>query len=212
MKKLPSFQTIALLAFLGMWACSNVTFQPDQPVIPVQPVQEEKPIPPVISSNRYSISDWFTPFGNPSAQINKNPIISLTLPQPERKADLSFLRSGNNGEEPGYIALGGSLTMGYRDGGLHRAGQLTAYPNLIARQMGLTKFRSPLFGENEANGTGYMVYTGKDGIPEWQYVTNNRAIVTENPMVLSAYEGEEVNNLGVPNAGTGMHERYYVGK
>lgn len=76
--------------------------------------------------------------------------------------------------------------------------------------MGLTKFRSPLFGENEANGTGYMVYTGKDGIPEWQYVTNNRAIVTENPLVLSAYEGGEVNNLGAPDAGFGMHKTYYA--
>lgn len=211
MKKLVSPPLLSVLVCLSLWACSDRALQPKPPVVPpVQVVVPEPPPAPIVNENRYNLYDWFTAFGVINTQINKSPIVSFSLPQPERKADLSFLRADATTGEPTYIALGGSMTMGYRDGGIHRAGQLTAYPNLIARQMGLTHFRSPLFGENEANGTGYMVYAGKDGIPEWQQVINNRAIMTEYPLTLTPYSGE-VDNLGAPGAGMGMHNRFYNG-
>ena len=212
MKKLLSPQLFCVLVCLGIGACSDKAFQPKPPVVPPgQVIIPEVPPAPIMNENRYYLSDWFGPFGAISTPITKSPIVSFSLPQPERKADLSFLKVDATTGEPNYIALGGSMTMGYRDGGIHRAGQLTAYPNLIARQMGLTNFRSPLFGENEANGTGYMVFSDKDGIPEWQQVTNNRAIVTETPLTFTPYQGE-VDNLGAPGAGMGMHNRFYDGR
>lgn len=47
------------------------------------------------------------------------------------------------GEKLNMVAMGGGMTAGVRNGGLYRAGQMTAYPNLVARQMGIADFQSP---------------------------------------------------------------------
>lgn len=50
-----------------------------------------------------------------------------------------------------YVALGNSLTSGYRDGALYQDGQLESYPNMIAEQMKLAgggEFTQPLMQDN----------------------------------------------------------------
>jgi hypothetical protein len=49
-----------------------------------------------------------------------------------------------------YVALGNSITAGFQSGGLTRAGQMAAYPALLAQQMGLavgTDFNVPLVND-----------------------------------------------------------------
>lgn len=110
------------------------------------------------------------------------------------------------GEKVNMVAIGGGMTAGFRNGGLYRAGQLTAYPNLVAHQMGITDFQSPLFGENEANGTGYLQLVD-DGskYPTWKEVTNNLATLKAGgPPELPRYEGGSINNYAVPEGGLDM--------
>lgn len=50
-----------------------------------------------------------------------------------------------------YVALGNSLTSGYRDGALYIDGQNESYPNIIANQMKLAgggSFLQPLMNDN----------------------------------------------------------------
>lgn len=59
-----------------------------------------------------------------------------------------------------YVAIGNSLTAGFADGGVYRAGQLVAYPNLLAQQFKLVgggDFPQPLYSEAQKDGTGYLV-------------------------------------------------------
>lgn len=66
------------------------------------------------------------------------------LPKPLSKPNLNLLTKNGNGATLKYVAIGGKLAAGYRDGGLYRQGQLTAYPNLmIANQWGLPISRRP---------------------------------------------------------------------
>ena len=104
------------------------------------------------------------------------------------------------GEKLNMVAMGGGMTAGVRNGGLYRAGQMTAYPNLVARQMGITDFQSPLFAENEANGTGYLQLVD-DGTayPSWKEVKNSTATVKAgSPPELAKYTGGTVNNYALP--------------
>jgi len=58
-----------------------------------------------------------------------------------------------------YVAIGNSLTAGFADGGVYRAGQLVAYPNLLAHQFRLVgggAFPQPLYSEAQKDGTGYL--------------------------------------------------------
>ena len=107
------------------------------------------------------------------------------------------------GEKLNMVAMGGGMTAGVRNGGLYRAGQMTAYPNLVARQMGIADFQSPLFAENEANGTGYLQLVD-DGTayPSWKEVRNNTATVKAgSPPELAKYTGGMVNNYALPENG-----------
>lgn len=81
-------------------------------------------------------------------------------------ASLSFINSCNNGFDNDvteiavtkgeadfskYIALGNSLTSGFRDGTLYLDGQTESYPNMIAQQMKLAgggDFKQPLMADN----------------------------------------------------------------
>jgi hypothetical protein len=110
------------------------------------------------------------------------------------------------GEKVNMVAMGGGMTAGVRNGGLYRAGQMTAYPNLVARQMGITDFQSPLFAENEANGTGYLQLVD-DGTayPSWKEVSNSKATVKAgSPPELPKYIGGTVNNYALPGGASVM--------
>ncbi|RYU94610.1 SGNH/GDSL hydrolase family protein [Emticicia agri] len=112
----------------------------------------------------------------------------------ETSTDLTPL-SDKPKEAFNYTAIGGGLTAGWRDGGLYRQGQQTAYPNLIAHQMGLVNFKTPLFSAEKGNGTGYKVYNKAK--VTWDYVGNNTAIEQKFPLKLEKYVGD-ANNLGMP--------------
>ncbi len=111
-----------------------------------------------------------------------------------------------------YIAVGNSLTAGYADNGLYRAGQLNSYPSIIAQQLqkagGAAQFRQPLFPENQANGTGYLVLTGiTGGLPVLSSVppqairgraAQSHPLYNPDGVLLTKYT-EPVENYGVPN-------------
>lgn len=101
------------------------------------------------------------------------------LPEKPGKApDLSTIR-----KEPGkfrLVSAGGALSAGFRDGGLYREGQLTAFPNLIARQMGID-FTQPLFSQAEGNGTGYKAIADVGGaLVSFKMITNNLGVIQRN--------------------------------
>lgn len=108
-----------------------------------------------------------------------------------------------------YIAIGNSLTAGYADGGLYRAGQLVSYPSIVAKQMqsvGGGAFNQPLFSADQANGSGYLQLTGfnADGTPITTPVTTDLAIRGIQPIpgfgnvtLYTKYAGD-IENYGVP--------------
>lgn len=95
-----------------------------------------------------------------------------------------------------YIAVGGSLTAGYTNGGLYRDGQLTSFPNLIAQQAGV-KFDQALFSVEQANGTGYWAITQNNTSPQFDKVSDKLAVLTTSPLTLAKYAGSVANNYGV---------------
>lgn len=59
----------------------------------------------------------------------------------------SFEPSAGNADFSTYVALGNSLTSGYKDGDLFKSGQEVSYPNIIAQQLKLVgggEFKQPL--------------------------------------------------------------------
>jgi len=124
---------------------------------------------------------------------------SIDTPKPS-KGSADFTR---------FIAVGNSLTAGYADGGLYRAGQLVSYPSIMAKQMQLVGggvFNQPLFDASQANGSGYLQLTGfnADGTPITTTVTSNLAIRGiqaipgfGNVTLYTKYSGD-IENYGVP--------------
>ena len=139
-----------------------------------------------------------------TGQTSVSPKADFIMPVPSQKADLSTLKTAGNTGELNYIAIGGSLTAGYRDQGLTRKSQMTAYPNLIAHQMGLVNFKSPLFDITEANGSGGLVFDGTADMPSWKQITNQTALKSNAPMTLSKYTGGDFQNIGIPFSGKGL--------
>jgi hypothetical protein len=124
---------------------------------------------------------------------------SIDTPKPS-KGSADFSR---------YIAIGNSLTAGYADGGLYRAGQMSSYPSVIGKQMQLVgggAFNQPLFDGGQANGSGYLQLTGfnANGTPITTTVTSNLAIRGVqaipgfgNVTLYTKYKGD-IENYGVP--------------
>lgn len=127
---------------------------------------------------------------------------------PGTPPDLSNIKNNDDTDLKGkplrYIAIGGSLTAGVRDGGYFNDGMNTSYPNLIARQMKLAEFKLPLFSDNEFNGVGVKTATDYNptGGPINKFVVakNNLGIRTfnENELILNTYKGD-IDLLGIPN-------------
>lgn len=103
------------------------------------------------------------------------------------------------GKESPLLVYGDGLAAGWRDGGIYRASQLTAFPNLVAQQMGLANFSSPLFDEEHGNGTGYLLATPIGNKPRWTQVTNNLAVAKSTDLPeLVPYSGGDVSNYAAP--------------
>jgi lysophospholipase L1-like esterase len=113
--------------------------------------------------------------------------------------------SAGNANFAKYIAIGNSLTAGYADGGVYRAGQLVAYPNILAQQfrtVGGGNFLQPLYSEDQKDGTGYLVLRALVPSPNIQTFGPTSlgfkgGIRSASPLLYTKYTGDN-NNFGVP--------------
>ena len=139
----------------------------------------------------------------PSSGLTNRPVRDVALLLNQLPAvgvvDLGSLKPAL-GVQPRYVAVGGSLTAGFRNGGLYREAQLTAYPNLIARQMGLTDFRQPLFSPEQGNGSGYKQLVPGGAFPHYTDAGNNLAAAGKDPLTFAPVSGR-IDNLGMPFLG-----------
>jgi hypothetical protein len=194
------FTGIACLSFLAV-SCAQQTEQPIQPALEAPegdqlPHWDEGRLLP--SSHPTTGFDMFF-VGQTTYQSRLNP--RAWFDRPVQKPDLGSIAV--NGNAPQMIAFGGGMTAGVSNGGLNREAQQFAYPNLVARQMGIVDFKTPLLSEVEANGTGIFVYEDpKAEYPRWREVTNNLAkLEAGKPVKMTPYEGV-VHNFAYPGGGS----------
>ena len=121
---------------------------------------------------------WLGLFNAGDTTIRVKPDRDVLPEKPAKAPDLSKIQ-----KEPGkfrLVSVGGALSAGFRDGGLYREGQLTAFPNLIAGQLKVP-FVQPLFSEAEGNGTGYKTVAATGGpLVKFNMVTNNLGVTQRN--------------------------------
>lgn len=182
--RVPNILIAASIA-IGVVACSNIFQNEDAPA----PYNSEDPLKA----------------GEISLPVKPDPTFSWA-PQPG-SVSLGDLKSKTGGE-PVLVVLGQGVAAGYRDGGLFREGQITSYPNLVARQMGLTNFKQPLFERESGNGTGRLVIDKASNDLRWKEVTNNLAYEERETFPkFKPYSGPPINNFSVP----GLHPIFYNG-
>lgn len=107
-----------------------------------------------------------------------------------------------------YVALGNSLTSGYRDNALYIDGQNESYPNIIAGQMRLAgggTFTQPLVADNNGGmvlgGSANVIINPKLVIQSFVNGAPNITPIAATPTtdVLNKVTGN-INNFGVPGA------------
>lgn len=108
-----------------------------------------------------------------------------------QKVNLGDLQRKN--PELKYVAIGSSLSAGVQNGGLYREGQISAFPNLIAKQMGLADFKQPLFSIEEQNGTGYKQVREVHGTLQFSEIPGS---FSENERLPKALF--QIDNLAIP--------------
>ncbi|MGC4128969.1 MAG: SGNH/GDSL hydrolase family protein [Bergeyella sp.] len=101
-----------------------------------------------------------------------------------------------------YVALGNSLTSGYRDNALYLSGQVESYPNMIAAQMKLAgggNFLQPLMPNDVGGFTNLTGFTGKLTL---QVVNGALSPVASDAAAALdiVSSGGPYQNLGVPGA------------
>ena len=101
-----------------------------------------------------------------------------------------------------YVALGNSLTSGYRDNALYLDGQNESYPSMIAGQMQLAgggNFKQPLMPNNIGGFTDVPGFGGKMTL---QLVNGSLAPVPSAPAAAldNVSAGGPYQNMGVPGA------------
>jgi hypothetical protein len=101
-----------------------------------------------------------------------------------------------------YVALGNSLTSGFRDNALYIDGQVESYPNMIAAQMMLAgggAFKQPLMPNNVGGFTNLPGFLGKLNLQvvngALSPVASPAAAALDNVASSGPYQ-----NLGVPGA------------
>lgn len=101
-----------------------------------------------------------------------------------------------------YIALGNSLTSGYRDGALYSGGQNESYPSMIAQQMKLAgggDFKQPLMPNNVGGFNNLPGFAGKLTL---QVVNGSLTPVPSaaGGALDNVASGRPYQNMGVPGA------------
>lgn len=125
-------------------------------------------------------------------------VLTPLHPTTNQTANITALKAADGSFR--YVAIGASLTAGVRDGGWFNDGMTTAYPNLIARQMGLTDFKQPLFDDKEFNGYGLKLPVQNTKTPVYKAVSNNIAFKPSGvEMILTPFTGTQIDNFAVPN-------------
>ncbi|MFW5761304.1 MAG: SGNH/GDSL hydrolase family protein [Cyclobacteriaceae bacterium] len=121
-------------------------------------------------------------------------ILAATACSPELE-DVPVVQSGE-ADFSNYIAVGNSLTAGFRNNGLYPSAQETSYPNFIAQQMqqaGGGEFLQPLMPAE--NGSGYLKLTSLT-------LTDLGTSFTLTPQAPApdafAKVSGDFNNLGIP--------------
>ena len=99
-----------------------------------------------------------------------------------------------------YVAIGNSLTSGYRDGALYIDGQTESFPSMIAQQMALAGggvFKQPLMADN-LGGIPSV------GISNKRVLTSTLGLAvasgTGTTTLANIYSSGPYNNMGVPGA------------
>lgn len=113
----------------------------------------------------------------------------------EPKID-TFTTTSGNADFTKYVSIGNSLTAGYADGDLYKAGQEVSYPSIIAKQFeaaGGGEFKQPLMFDDYGFGQRLLLNAAIPG-PVSAGVTpderNFQSIAGDGPY----------NNMGVPGA------------
>lgn len=101
-----------------------------------------------------------------------------------------------------YVAIGNSLTSGYRDGALYLDGQTQSFPSMIAQQMALAGgglFKQPLMPNNVGGFIGLPGFNGKLTL---KVVNGSLAPVASPPAAPldNISSGAPYQNMGVPGA------------
>ena len=136
-------------------------------------------------------------------------LLSVTSCNTDFETDVADIKTTNGDADfSTYVALGNSLTSGYRDGALYRDGQIESYPNIIAQQMqkaGGRSFTQPLTPDNIGGFTNVPGIRGKLTL---QVVNGALSPVPSTPTVVLDKLTETYNNMGVPGAKS-FHLRCY---
>lgn len=93
-----------------------------------------------------------------------------------------------------YVSIGNSLTAGYQDGAVYGSAQQFSFPNLLAKQLGITSFVQPAVPED---GIGERMTFGgftATGSP----IINRSALKISTPT--NASHAKPYNNLGIPGS------------
>ena len=128
-------------------------------------------------------------------------LLSVTSCKTDFETDMSKIQvTSGEADFSKYVALGNSLTSGYRDGSLYADGQRESYPAMIAEQMqkaGGGTFTQPLVPDNIGGFTNVPGFRGKLTL---QVV--NGALTPVYSTAVSALDRltGTYNNMGVPGA------------
>ena len=127
-------------------------------------------------------------------------LLSVTSCNTDFETDVADIKTTNGDADfSTYVALGNSLTSGYRDGALYRDGQVESYPNIIAQQMqkaGGGEFTQPLM----PNNIGGFTNLGISGKYSLQIVNGSLSPVQSTATTSLDILSGSYNNMGVPGA------------
>lgn len=153
------------------------------------------------------LSSKFAVVGDTVVMYKQVRLHTPPLQQPNLKNIKDDENPALKGKPLRYIALGGSLTAGVRDGGYFNEGIQTSYPALVARQMRLEKFEQPLFNSSDFNGYGRKVPTSFNPtggiVPKFKIVKNNLGTESISTSIKFKNFTGNVDNYGVMNWYTG---------
>lgn len=127
--------------------------------------------------------------------------LSITSCKTDFETDINdIVVSNGEADFSNYVALGNSLTSGFRDGALYADGQLESYPAIIAEQMkvaGGGNFNQPLMPNNVGGFTNIPGFNGKLTL---QIVNGSLLPVYSTPAEALDRLSGNYNNMGVPGA------------